>query len=270
MKFTKLTAALAAVLFLSSCSEPAEPFEGIDPGKYLLCYYEYDGETVREAALAYGDSDPTAEILEKLRAADAEPSGKPEKPNVPVYGLEFLSLEEPIRSFAWSDGYLYADDGTVYEFGMDFPSLMAEYTLDWERESEVLLNELPCVYYLAKTADGWDTEFLRLEEDFVPAEELTVTLEEYTEEQITVTYEKHGLSSWSASPAYEIQVKLDGLWYEIPRLPGYWRQLGGDTAVLSGGLSETRTYSFVPYGKIPAGEYRIIADRDAACEFTVG
>lgn len=272
MKFYKVIRILSSAVLLLSCDvQDAELFRDINTTDYIMFYYTFDGETAREAVIAYGEhsvDDMEAEILAKLCEVDAKAVRKTDAIAVtaPAYGLEFLSFEEEWRGFGWSDGYLYTADGAVYEFDFDFPAMLAGYPLDWEGKSDAV-NDLPCAYYMTQKDGGWEAEFLRSGDGFVPVEDLTEELVECTEEEIVIEFEKHGLNSWSAQPDYKIQVKLDGSWYEIPRLPGYWNVKGGDTAMLLGGLRETRVYSLVPYGELPAGEYRIIVSEDAVCEF---
>ena len=283
MRYAKVFGILfSAGMLLSSCgARDAEPFAGIDPGAYELFYYEYDGETVRDAVIAYGDhsvEDMHAEILAKMQETDAKAVEAAESKAVPVYGLEFLSFEEPRRTFAWSDGYLYADDGTVYEFDFDFPAVMAEYPLDWEGE-DTELGRLPCARELVlDDLRGWETELL------IPAGELSALpapdgisaeVQRADADSVFVLVKNETEETWSfCREDIRLQVKQNGVWYDIPMLSRWERNEFSSTYehVLAGEefLIDVEFGSL--YGDIPRGDYRMrIRDEDGTAltvEFT--
>ncbi len=256
--------------------EEKTPFGSIDPEEAVMFYSVFDGDVARMANLAFGgrsEREEQAEIYEKLREIPVEKVDSADAPPVtaPVYGMQFLSMEKDGEQlfFGWSNGFLYADDGSVWAADIDFPTLMADYVLDWEDEDPGI-NEMPCAYYMAQTADGWDAEFLRSGEDFVPIDGVTAAVAEVTDGEIVVECTNHGDGNWSVQEDYIVQVKLDGMWYDVPLLPGFHEPVPGDTEVVSGGgWTFARRYSLVPYGILPAGTYRVIVSEDAACEFTV-
>ncbi len=256
--------------------EEETPFRDIDPVDTVMFYYVFDGETTRGAYLAFGgkpmDVEQT-EILRKLCAVPMEKLNSTEALTLttPAYGLEFLSIKkgEEQLYLGWSNGYLYADDGSVWAADIDFPVLMADYVLDWETE-ETGINDLPCASYMARTADGWNAAFLCPGAAPVPEDDTAVTAvaTELTDTEIAVEFTNHGTGNWSVQEDYLLQVKLDGMWYDVPLLPGFWEPVPGNTEVVSGGGGTlVRRYSLVPYGTLPAGTYRVIASGEEACEF---
>ncbi|MDE6595627.1 MAG: hypothetical protein K2K44_06430, partial [Oscillospiraceae bacterium] len=100
-----------------------------------------------------------------------------------------------------------------------------------------------------------------------PPENVTAKIAEQTENSVTVRYTNNGEKEWMYGEHYNLDVQLDGEWYDVPVQPGNWAftDVG---IILPAGEIQSKTYDFFMYGDLPAGRYRITAN-DFALEFDI-
>lgn len=51
---------------------------------------------------------------------------------------------------------------------------------------------------------------------------ITMTLDSWDKDIAAVTINNESGGEWSCGEFYELQVLIDGVWYEIPAMPGNW------------------------------------------------
>ena len=63
---------------------------------------------------------------------------------------------------------------------------------------------------------------------------------------------------WIYGEHYNLQVLLNGDWYEIPTSPGNWacRDIG---LILENGSEYNKIYNLAMYGELPTGTYRLVS-----------
>ena len=53
-----------------------------------------------------------------------------------------------------------------------------------------------------------------------PPDGVTMTLESWDKDTVKVNIENHRGTDWMYGEHYSLQLLLDGVWYEIPTMPG--------------------------------------------------
>ena len=84
--------------------------------------------------------------------------------------------------------------------------------------------------------------------------------------KFSCTLTNNGVEEEAVGKYFSVQAEVSGEWYDIPTAT----QLAFEDIafiVEAGGTFEI-TYDITPYGELPAGKYRLVAENSAA-EFTV-
>ena len=249
-------------------SEPASPdfsdtlfLTGADllanasPETSALAFYVYDGETVEQRYLF--EAEETRQLLGVLSAVTLTETADwtPADLTLPVYGIEIGGKDGWTVQGAWSNGHWIAQDGTAYRFDYDFSTLPQKY--NWADVTEWNTTTiLPCARFLAQAVDGWHTEWMTPSATLVAPEGITAELVENKKDAVTIRLTNHSETEWMYGDGFSLQVLLDGVWYNVPELPGNWA-FNAIGYTLSAGDSTEKTYHLAPYGDLPSGTYRL-------------
>lgn len=264
-KITAIFAALCLSVCLCACGGGGNSlFSAASPETSALTLYICsDGKTVRR--LTMYDAGVEREILDKLARVRAKPAAgwSARDAAMPVYGLEIGRNDGAPGHLptAWTDGRLILADGSAYEFGFDFAALETDY--DW-RDSEhgLLIGRLPCSRALALCEGEWISSMLTPAREPSPPEGISMALEGVDGDEITVRFRNDSGAEWSYGTYYHLETLLGGAWYEVPPegVPAFT-----DIAILlPDGEARRERYSTAPYGALPAGTYRFVAEGMAA------
>lgn len=249
-------------------SEPAPPevsaplvLTGADllanasPETSALAFYTYDGETVEQRYLF--EEAETERLLGALSAVTLTEAAdwSPADLAAPIYGIEIGGQDGWTVQGAWSNGTWIAQDGTAYRFDYDFSTLTEKYS--WSEATEWQTTTiLPCARFLAQAVDGWHTEWMTPSATLVAPAGITARLIQNDAESVTIALTNNSGSDWTYGEDFSLQVLLDGVWYNVPEMPGNWafNTLGYS---LPAGETTERTYRLDLYGSLPAGTYRL-------------
>lgn len=230
------------------------------PTHSALTFYHCDGEKTWFGNLY--EVEPAEAFLKELSRIGAKPAKdwSPDKAEYPLYGVAIGDGIDRTICALWTNGYLLFDDGSVYRFPFDFSKMKDEYTWDVESDRGYLLY-LPNMRALAQNENGWNVEFM-VPSRFEPEEPEGITMEltEVTEDKVKVLLSNHGDEMWSFGESYNIDVMLDGVWYDVPILPGETLLIPAISWILDVGKTQQKTYSLHVFGELPAGTYRLTAE----------
>lgn len=250
----------ALMLFITACSRTSSNglMQNASPDTSALALYTYDGEVVYRMFLF--DSDTEQNILDQLDAVKAikTESWSFEDITLPVYGLEIGSTDGTSILAAWSNGCWIAQDGSVYHFDFDFAGLKLNDSWS-DEDNSFFFSVLPCARILSQNASGWNSKLLTPAAELTPPNGITMALEKWEDNAVTVNIANESGAEWSYGEYYSLQVLLDGVWYEIPPVPGNWG-FNDIAYVIQDGEEQEKTYHLTMYGDLPAGTYRLISE----------
>ena len=242
---------LSDTLFLTG----ADLLSNASPETSALAFYVYDGETVEQRYLfEEAETKRLLSVLSAVTLTDAS-DWTPADLTAPIYGIEIGGKDGWTVQGAWSNGYWIAQDGTAYGFDFDLSLLTEGYS--WSDVTEWNTTTiLPCARFLAQAVDGWHTEWMTPSATLVAPEGITAELIKNDADSVTIALTNNSGSEWMYGEGFSLQVLLDGIWYNVPELPGNW----GFNAIgysLSDGDTTEKTYGLDFYGDLPAGTYRL-------------
>jgi hypothetical protein len=83
-------------------------------------------------------------------------------------------------------------------------------------------------------------------------------LESWDKDTVKVNIENNSGRDWMYGEHYGVQLLLDGVWYDVPPMPGHWgfTDIG---LIVRAGERHNMTYHLTMYGELPAGTYRLAA-----------
>ncbi|MDE6708910.1 MAG: hypothetical protein K2J76_00290, partial [Oscillospiraceae bacterium] len=215
-----------------------------------------------------GRNKDIAEILSIISANPAERaedwSGR--MVTSPMFGISATDVPGWAAEGVWSNGYWITQTGEGYRLDLDMDLLkkiIVQCTEKSESLEDIPIAWQPCGTYLCRDENGWIAEHMVHAYDFNYSAEFTenVTAEitEQTENSITLEYTNNGEKEWMYGEHYNLDVQLDGEWYDVPTQPGNW--VFTDVGyILPAGETRLETYDFLMYGDLPAGRYRITAN----------
>lgn len=226
------------------------------PSTSAMTLYTYDGKTVKLAYIF--DVQKEQEILDSLNAVKAEKvkGWTAGDAGLPVYGLDMGRDDGYTIYAAWTNGHWIAQDGTVYRFDYDFGQLAEQKA--WQDEGELpSFTSFPCARIFAQEKDGWNTRFLVPAPPLNPPRGITMKLDSWDQDLAVVSITNQGSEEWTCGEFYEIQVLIDGVWYEVPTVPGNW----GFNCMgyyVPTGETQSLTSHMAMYGQLPPGTYRFV------------
>lgn len=236
--------------------ESAGLLDKASPETSAMTLFTYDGTTVRLCYMF--DSEKEREILDALSSVKAEPveNWSAEDASLPVYGIE-IGREDGLSLFAaWTNGRWIAQDGNVYKFDFDFEGL--KQRKEWESAGELpSFTSFPCARIFTQEKGKWNTRFLVPAAPLSPPRGITMTLDSWDKDVAAVTISNESGGEWSCGEFYELQVLIDGTWYEIPAMPGNWGFNCMGFYIPDGG-SQSMLNHLAMYGELPSGKYRLV------------
>lgn len=225
------------------------------PETSALVFYTYDGETVTQRYLF--ETAESANLLNRLSVVPATEltDWSSDELSLPVYGIEIGGKDGFTVQAAWSNGTWIAQDGTAYALDFNFDSLVDSY--NWSDETTWNTTTiLPCARFLAQAVDGWQSAWLTPSATLVAPEGITAELVENDADSVTLALTNHGDTDWMYGEGFSLQVLLDGIWYNVPELPGNWAVFAIGYSLPAGETTE-KTCALDFYGDLPQGTYRI-------------
>lgn len=230
--------------------------EQASPETSAMTLYTYDGKKVRIAYLF--DSAEEQKILESLNSVKATrvKSWSADNAALPVYGIE-IGRKDGFSIFAaWTNGRWIAQDGSVYQLDFDFEQLSENG--NWEDAGELpSFTSFPCARLFTQENGGWNTRFLVPAAPLNPPGGVTMTLDSWNQDVAEVTISNKSGQEWGCGEFYELQVSVDGTWYEVPAIPGNW----GFNCMgfyVPDGESLGMVNHVAMYGQLPPGNYRLV------------
>lgn len=237
---------------------------GASPETSALALFSYDGETVTREFLF--DTAAVSEVLADFHSAKVRPvpmGTTAMKP--PYYGLEIGGEDGFSVCGLWSEGIFLTGSGDSYLFDYDFSAIQRDWS--WELpDTFVDPALLPCAEYAARTEIGWRYDFLLPVKEQPTPEGIAVETVSVTDDEIVVRYTNRSGSEWSYGLSTQVQVLHDGMWYGVPMHRNY--AFPSIAMVVLDGESREETFSLKPFGSLPAGTYRLVAN-SLVSEFTV-
>lgn len=262
---------IKAAPLLTGEERPARPdssglLADASPETSAMTLFIYDGTSVRLSYMF--DSGKEREILDALRLAEAEPveGWSAKDATLPVYGIE-IGREDGLSLFAaWTNGRWIAQDGSVYKFDFDFEGLSQRK--EWESAGELpSFTSFPCARVFTQENHKWNPRFLVPAPPLNPPPGITMTLDSWDKDTAAVTISNESGGEWSCGEFYELQVLIDGVWYEIPAMPGNWGFNCMGFYVPDGG-TQSMINHLAMYGELPAGKYRLVI-RELSAEHVI-
>ena len=230
--------------------------EQASPETSAMTLYTYDGKKVRIAYLF--DSAEEQKILESLNSVKATrvKSWSADNAALPVYGIE-IGRKDGFSIFAaWTNGRWIAQDGSVYQLDFDFEQLSENG--NWEDAGELpSFTSFPCARLFTQENGGWNTRVLVPAAPLNPPGGVTMTLDSWNQDVAEVTISNKSGQEWGCGEFYELQVSVDGTWYEVPAIPGNW----GFNCMgfyVPDGESLGMVNHVAMYGQLPPGNYRLV------------
>jgi len=260
----KLLTTLIVLLMLSSALTACDNapvssslMADASPATSAMALYYYDGKTVTQSYIFHT---PTAQtLLDELDTVKAVKAGDwtPDDITLPVYGLNIGKTDGFGIFVAWSNGYWITQTGDAYKFDIDFAELFEKYPGTDTREFDSF-TVFPNAYYLTQDKNGWRNTLLTPAAELSPPENVTMTLESWNPDKVTVSFANTGSAEWMYGEYFSLEAQLGGVWYEIPATPNNWgfNDIG---YILSAGQSRSMEYPLTMYGALPAGMYRLVA-----------
>ena len=250
---------LILIISITSCGKPTSNglMEGASPDTSALAVYYYNGEKV--SCYYIYDSDITKNILNELDAVKATEVENWSLKNItqPIYGLWITATDGSDIYAAWSNGYWISRTGTVYRFDFSFEDLEKKYLLS-DKQEFLSFTHFPCARFLTQDESGWNSMLLTPAEELEPPDGVVMTLESWDQDTVKVNIANNKDSEWMYGEHYNLQLLLDGVWYEVPPMPGQWafNDIG---LIVRADERQNKTYDLTMYGELLPGTYRIVA-----------
>ncbi|MCI9077309.1 MAG: hypothetical protein HFH68_00085 [Lachnospiraceae bacterium] len=228
-----------------------------------MCFWEYNNNTAECCWLF--DKDGEQEIVDYIngiKPGDVVKSVDTDKLKGNMYGLEIGSKEGAFIGFIWYGGYIFLDDGRIYKADIDFARIK-DY--QWQEKNKMPLTLFPNIRCIALKNGKWNTKFLVKSKKNQPhGLEITSVKIKGTKLEVKLKNKKKKENYYSEY--FSVQAKLDGVWYDIPVKDD---MAFNDIAyIIKAGGKVKKSYDLTPYGKLPSGRYRIVAE-GASAEFNL-
>lgn len=262
MKKTLALILAAAALTTGCTSEKSTPLKGATPDSSALEISYYNGINTR-VGWVFDNRDDIVDEFNSVKLKKVEDVDISELTE-PFYGVTCYSSElEKEVGGVFSGGYWVSLDGEVYKTSKDLSYLFGKAEV---KESYTFDGiTFPAIRYFALDDGVWDTRFLNKAAELEPQNiELAIASQEGNKFSCTLT--NNGTEEEAVGKYFSVQAEISGEWYDIPTAT----QLAFEdiACLIEPGDSFEITYDITPYGELPAGKYRLVAENSAA-EFTV-
>lgn len=207
------------------------------------------------------DLEQRREVLDQLSQVPVTEviDWSPSQIKEPMYGIQIWNNQGRIESALWSEDLWITQEGKAYRFAYDVGALLDSY--EWE-SVDIIREEIqvPCGYALALVNGSWDTTWMTPARELTATEGIEISLVQWTEDAVTVKLNNQSQQEWMFGEYYHLEVLLDGIWYHVPQAPGNMWAVHDLAYILTPGGNKDMTYSLLPYGELPAGQYRLVAE----------
>ncbi|MCL2426804.1 MAG: hypothetical protein FWD05_10775 [Oscillospiraceae bacterium] len=249
---------LLAVVFLTVACDAAsnDLMEGASPSTSALALFHFDGETVTRSFVF--DSDEVQKILDELGSVRATEVSDWSLDDIelPMFGFSMGAVSGDIGA-AWSNGLWITQDGRAYRFDFDFDELQQEY--NWTSTDRFTsFTVFPNARLFGLDDDGWDSRFLTPASPIVAPEGITMTLNSWEGDTVSVDITNNTDVGWMYGEHFELHVLLNGMWYGVPMDIGNWAFIDIGLNVWGGETIE-HIYNLQMFGNLPVGTYRLVA-----------
>lgn len=175
-----------------------------------------------------------------------------------MYGLAIGCKDGTFAGFTWIGGYVFSENGSVYKADIDFDRI-TKYT--WQDKDETSLASFPNMYYIAKRNGEWDKEFLERSKK-LKSDGVVLKVKSFDGIKLKVNLKNKTKKTLAYGEYFSLQTKIDKKWYQIPAKESV--AFIDIAHIIPAGTKVEKTYDLSPYGELPAGEYRIVAEGRAA------
>lgn len=199
------------------------------------------------------------ELLNLLRSARSKPAQvwSADRAKMPAYEVKMAYVDSgryELLHLIYMNGYLVFEDGNAYRVNLDLKQFVKKHDLLSEDKFRSSIYALDCIRWFAWKQDGWNSKYLPLAEEPKGQGNVTIELNEWTDE--TITYTVNAEYGWSkGNGAFHLHVKLDDQWHKVLPNPGRGAEALPLISVGPGVYEETVSYAD-KYGTLPPGQYR--------------
>lgn len=255
---------LATALLLTGCKGSGEKIlGGANTENSSLSVYIYDGNATETGWVFDGRQAVVDELNSiKLTKADTDIS----ELTAPFYGVTCYSTEKEMEvGGVYSGGYWISTDGSVYKTSKNVEEILGRiepsesYTFDG--------IAFPGIRHFAEDNDVWDTRFLNRAKELAPVG-FALSIDAVESGSITCTLTNTTNEELCCGEYYALQAEVGGEWYDIPTIPQMVLEFCDIAHIVPAGEGIQLKYYTEPYGQLPSGKYRVVAE-NAAAEFTV-
>lgn len=262
--FNKVASTAWAIIMICLCmsacgSKGNTLLADADVDSGALALWKYDGETATRGYLF--DITQRREVLDQLAKVPVTEvtDWSPSQLGVPMYGFDILNKRGFFTSALWSNDLWITEDGRAYRFHYDVGELLASY--EWQSVDSFSDGiYVPCSYAVSLVDGAWDTTWMVPAKELTAADGIQIQLVQWGQESVTVNLSNHSQEEWMFGEYYHLEVLLDGIWYHVPQAPGKMWAVHDLAYILTPGGDKDMTYSLLPYGELPAGQYRLVAE----------
>ena len=230
-----------------------------------MVLYKIDEDKV--VSMVKKDNSEANEIIKEFSLIEAKETDMLDADDIkkPIYGLVVGDSDGKKIEMMWIDGLLMID-GNTYDFSYDFNKLTTDYK--WKDEEESFINAFPYARELACDIQGtWNTEFLQKVQEAETNSGVTMSIIKHDNKNIDVEITNNGNETFSFSPMFSLDVKIDESWYEaIPTVNISFPALSVD---LDPNSTINESYDIESYGELPSGTYRIVITDGVYAEFEI-
>ena len=219
----------------------------------------FDGETVTSKFVFQSAAYRQGMIDDLISAPAARVTGWTlDDITLPIYGMRMATINGPSLWVAWSNGFWITQTGDVYRFDFDFEAFSEQHP--WEgvgAHRSRAFSWFPNAVFLTRDAEGWRNTFLTPAAALNPPDDIQMSLDSNTDENVTFTLTNNRDTTWHFGVHHRFDVLLDDIWYHVPPVPGDWMfiHIG---LMLGAGQSVAYTYGWDMHGDLPPGTYRLV------------
>lgn len=262
MKKRVLLITAAAVLFAAGCitvsaKKGNQIFNGMTLDDSALIFCSEEEGTSYQVSVMYQHDDLKSEFLKALSTVKAEEAENWSFDDLtyPIYGFSLMNAERFTTSFAWSNGFLFTQDGKKYKFDYNFEEILTGYPFDesWENGNPA---QFPCARQYMLQDGVWNTDFMGVGQEPENKYDVDYEVTGIDGDKLTVRFTNHMDENYFFGEYYMLQVLVGGTWYSVPPAEDMmFHDLGYE---LAPDQSYDMTYWIGPYGDLPAGHYRVL------------
>lgn len=237
-------------------------FDSASPDNSALVIYKYG--YINDGSNALGgtqytmyDSVTEKELLAKLSSLSLKEvqDWSTDKIEFPLYGMWCSTADGESLNIAWTGNYLITEDGKTFECDFNIEDLITGY--EWrDVDSFTHATFFPCSRILSLDESDWIPTLLREVTDLTAPEGIEMSLVKRDGTKFTVQLANHTEEEWCYGTYFSVKTNIDGIWYDIPTMPGNWAFTDIAMILMPGGSME-RTYDISMYGDLPAGAYAL-------------